>query len=380
MRNGCACLRTLILFICAKIASLFCMAAALGVCFSPMQRIIRQGKSIAKGNSVAEDNTLGSICAVVVTYNIGNGFNTCFNSLRGQVDHAVIVNTSSDDGATARVLQQTREAHPDFIDVLECPENNLGMAQNMGIARALELDYDWVMLLDHDSRLEAGMVSAMEQAYQQAENRLNIGLIAPNLIDSATGEQRYYLRPWFAYWFERKYFDAATPVIDHVLTVAASGSLIPARVLQQDDMQMDEDFIIDCVDTDFCLRLVTEGMRILAVRDAKLHYKIRAAKPRRLFGLTVQVATSLPERRYYLYRNRFKLWVRYAAERPSFLIHDVIRTVAGLWRIILFEEEKNTKFKAVTQGFWDALRGLRGPRPGSDITRAGVLKPQKDAA
>lgn len=329
---------------------------------------------------MAEDNALGSICAVIVTYNIGNGFDTCFNSLRGQVDHAVIVNTSMDEGATARVLKRTRDTHPDFIDVLECPENNLGMAQNMGIARALELGHDWVMLLDHDSRLEAGMVSAMEQSWQAAGNRLNIGLIAPNLIDAATGEEHHYLRPWFGYWFECKRFDATTPVIDHVLAVPSSGNLIPARVLRQEDMQMDEDLILDGIDTDFCLRLVTEGMRILAVRDARLHYKVRARKPRQFLGMTVHVPTTSPDRRYYLYRNRLKLWGRYAGERPSYLIHDLIQTVSGLWRIILFEEEKHAKLNAVAQGVWDALRGIRGPRPGTDITRAGVLRPQGEAS
>lgn len=327
---------------------------------------------------MAEESTLGSICAVVVTYNIGNGFDTCFNSLRGQVDHAVIVNTSSDDGATARVLARTQAAHPEFIDVLECPENNLGMAQNMGIAHALEGDYDWVLLLDHDSRLRAGMISAMEQAYLDAENRLNIAIIAPNLVNAAGESQTRFLRPWFGYWFEQKHFTTDAPVIDHVLCVAASGSLIPARILRQEDMQMDEDFIIDGIDTDFCLRVTTEGLRILAVRDAHLEYRIHRHKTHKLLGFTVTTTNRTPSRLYYLYRNRLKIWRRHAGERPGFMIFDVMRMVWELWRIILLESDKNTKLQAASHGLWDALRGIRGPRPGEDITRAGVLKPTEN--
>lgn len=326
---------------------------------------------------MAEDHTLGSICAVVVTYNIGNGFDTCFNSLRGQVDHAVIINTSDDDGATARVLARIREANPDFIEVLECPENNLGMAQNMGIDRALARGDDWVLLLDHDSRLSAGMISAMEHAYFTAENRLNIGLLAPQLVDEQNHSTHRYLRPWFAYWFEQKNFDADTPVIDHVLRVPATGSLIPTRILlEDDDLRMDEDFIIDGVDTDFCLRLATEGMRILAVRDAKLQHKVGSRKLHKLLGFSFASRDYATSRRYYLFRNRLKLWKRYAGERPSFLLHDLFHAVCELWRVILFEKDKQAKLHAISQGMWDALRGIRGPRPGEDITRSTAWKPE----
>lgn len=323
---------------------------------------------------MAEDNAFGSVCAVVVTYNIGNGFDTCFNSMKGQVDHAVIVNTSTDDGATARALERIRAANPDFVDIRECPENNLGMAQNMGIARALELDYDWVLLLDHDSRLGAGMISAMEEAYFAEENRLNIGLIGPNLIDTnVTHSPQHYVLPWFGYWFERKTFDADTPVISHVLYVAASGSLIPARVLRQEEFRMDETLIIDHIDTDFCLHLGTEGLRIIAVRDAKLLHKIGERKTHHFLGMKVVSTNHPPIRRYYHFRNRLKMWRRYALERPSFFIFDMLRTVYELWRILLFEKDKQEKMEAVIAGIWDGLRGVRGPRPGTDITRAGVL-------
>lgn len=323
---------------------------------------------------MAEENTFGTICAVVVTYNIGNAFDTCFNSLKGQVDHVVIVNTSTDDGTTARALARLAAANPDFVDVLECPENNLGMAQNMGIEQALELNYDWVLLLDHDSRLDAGMIPAMERAYRAAPNRLNIGLIAPNLHDPTINAPQHYLRAWHGYWFEQQGFDANTPSIDHVLCVAASGSLIPVRVLRQEEFRMDESFIIDYIDTDFCLHLNTEGLRILAVRDARLIHTIGERKQHKLLGLTVTTTNHSPLRRYYLYRNRLKTWWRYGRDCPSFLIFDLMRTVYELWRILLLESNKNEKIKAVINGVWDGLRGVRGPRPGLDITRPGVVK------
>ena len=308
---------------------------------------------------------------------IGNEFDTCFNSLKGQVDHAVIVNTSTDNGATTRALSHLSQNDNAFADVLECPENNLAMAQNMGIQHALANNYDWVLLLDHDSRLGAGMISSMEHAYNNAASRLNIAVIAPNLQDPSVETKQRYLLAWHHYWFKQQTFDEDTPVIDYVLCVAASGSLIPARVLRVNEFAMDESFVIDYIDTDFCLRVGVEGLRILAVRDAKLIHRIGERKQHKFCGLTITTTNHSPLRRYYLYRNRLQTWKRYAFEHPSFLMFDLLRTVYEMWRIILFETNKAKKFQYVVKGIWDGLRGVRGPCPGVDITRAGVLNKKR---
>ena len=312
----------------------------------------------------AKKDTFGSICAVAVTYNIGEAFAPCFASLKPQVNHAILVNTSNDGGVTTRALEALQTQNAKFTDIIPCPQNNLGLAQNLGIARALELGYDWVLLLDHDSHLEDGMIDAMKHAYQQDPLHNQIGLIAPYLDDPAIRNPPKYLREWQRYIFTQSTFSADTPVLDNILCVPASGSLIPRRILDR-PQPMDEGFVIDNIDTDFCLKLVTSGQRIIAVRDAKLTHKIGDRKHHSLLGIEMTTTNHSPLRRYYFNRNRIAVWKRHTAKHPAFLLFDSMRMAYELWRILLLESNKNEKLNYFMAGLFDGLRGLSGPKPGT---------------
>lgn len=318
---------------------------------------------------MGETSLFGNICAVVVTYNIGNQFESCFKSIKGQVDHIVLVNTSTDDGITARMLGDLRQKNTRLVDVIECPENNLGMAQNMGIARALDKGADWVLLLDHDSRLKAGMIPAMETALRRVKDQRSIGIIAPYLKDPELDAPPKYLKAWYKYWFQQVSFDEKTHFLHDLLCVSASGCLIPARLLRDEELRMDESFVIDGIDTDFCLRVQQYGFRIMAVRDAVLEHKIGARRRHNLLGLNIITTHHAPMRRYYLYRNRLKIWKRHALAMPGFFFFDFLRVVYEFWRILLLEDNKQAKLEHIFAGFLDGLRGIKGAKPGEDNTR-----------
>ena len=42
-----------------------------------------------------------SVCGIIVTYNIGNNFYKCFNSVRDQVEKVIIVDNGSDEDTTS---------------------------------------------------------------------------------------------------------------------------------------------------------------------------------------------------------------------------------------------------------------------------------------
>lgn len=316
---------------------------------------------------MTESASFGTVCAVVVTYNIGNDFEAGFNSLKGQVDHVIIVDNSTDGGETARVNTRLRDAQPDFVTLIDSPENNLALAQNLGIDAALAKGHDWVLLLDHDSRLGAGMIAAMESAYFQNMKRDTIGIIAPALEDAGAGEH-VMLKARQKFWFTKPKFDARTPIIDNLLFAVASGSLIPRRVFTA-ETRMDEGFVIDGVDTDFCLNLVKRGWRIMAVRDAKLTHRIGERKTHHLFGLSVQTTNHAPIRRYYQFRNRVIVWRRYFFAQPGYVIHDMMQAVNELWRIQLFEQDRQTKTNHILAGLVDGLRGKTGAKAGISLLR-----------
>lgn len=308
--------------------------------------------------------SFGSVCAVVITYNIGNGFDVCFKSLKSQVDHVMIVNTSTDGNATGQVLEKCRG---ETTTIIESPENNLGMAQNIGIEAALAAGFDWVLLLDHDSRLGAGMVAAMERAYLAQPDREKIGLIAPCLQDPDVASQPRYLVEKGKSFAQAEITDS---VLKGVICVSASGSLIPARVFRDLGLRMDERLVIDFIDTEFCLRLRSRGQRILAVRDAKLIHRIGERREHRFLGMRATTTNHSALRRYYQYRNRLLVWKRYMFYETGFFLFDVARVGYELWRIALFEDDKLLKMRFILRGIVDAILGRDGAKAGISLRRS----------
>lgn len=312
---------------------------------------------------MAEQSPFGSVCAVVVTFNIGNAFDTCFNSLKGQVDHIVIVNTSIDGGVTRHAVERIREENPDMVTLIEGTENNLALARNLGIDAALEAGHDWVLLMDHDSRLGAGMIAALEQAYFKSPVRQDIGILAPlplhyQLPESGTQSSTQGDHP--------------AEGRNDLYSVPASGSLIPRRALA--DNRMDESLVIDYADTDFCLRLRKKGFRILTVPNARMTHGLGRYKRHSFFGQSVTVTHRPAHRRYYQFRNRVLLWRRYCGLFPSFFLEDFGCALREFFLILFFEQDRINKMKHILHGMADGLLNRSGAQPGTTLLRESIAE------
>lgn len=303
--------------------------------------------------------SVNAVCAVIVTYHINESFPALFEAIRTQVGHSVFVDNSKDNGVSHRILTALRDAHPHAVTLISNPENNLAIAQNLGIEAALKAGYDWVLLMDHDSLPAPDMVSQMLHAQAKDAQPESIGLLAPFVQNRGT-DSAPRLRARRADWYRCRPNKAA-PVVENLHCVIASGSLIPRHVLLR--MRMDESLVIDSVDTDFCLRLRAQGLRILAIRDAKLTHSIGEASRHRLGPLTLTTTNHSPLRRYYQSRNRILLWKRYATRFPSFVLYDMMHGIYEFIRIQCFEQQKAEKDCEIIAGIRDALRGVTGYRP-----------------
>lgn len=312
--------------------------------------------SFEEANPTAEAG-FGRICAVIVTYNIGSDFTENFESLIHQTDHAVVIDNGSGP-ETLAMLEALNAKHRGFMTLVHNSENNLAKAQNIGIRKAREGGFKWVLLLDHDSRLDHDMIGHMRAAYHDAQEREQIGILAPHIKDRNAPREHGYLKSLLILGFFRAYFNGK-PVIDRVMSVISSGSLIPLDVFEATGM-MDEKFIIDYLDNDFCLRLITRGYRIMVVRDALLYHSLGECREHQVLGLHVTSTNHSPLRRYYIYRNRLTTWRRYAFSVPAFVVYDVLASLYDMLRILLFEGQKLAKFRMIGRGMWHALCGRLG--------------------
>ncbi len=305
--------------------------------------------------TVNEQNIFGRICAVVVTYNIGERYQKSFDTLKNQVDKVIIVDNGSDP-STIGVLQQIQKNFKDKVNII-LNEKNVGVAkaQNIGIARAIDEGFEWVLLLDHDSLLKENMVHAMKNLYQSLgrEMQEKIAIVAPNVMDINVNLPSKFTTRYLKIFFkrekcsEKKYIDA--------LTVIASGSLIKTLVLKRIGL-MKEEFFIDFIDTEFSLRVISNRFKIIVVCDAILYHSLGERRVYKIFTIRFKPTFHSPQRRFYIFRNRVKVLKSYICKVPSFAFLDFVRILYDIFNITFFENDKVSKFRMIVKGI---LAGLK---------------------
>jgi rhamnosyltransferase len=303
---------------------------------------------LAKHDFYSGDN---GVCAVVVTYNIGKRVLQGLEALLNQVEHIVVVDNNSSDNSL-RLVQDFAKLHSKKIQVIFNKTNNLAAAQNIGIKQARILKAKFVLIMDHDSVADYDMVFKQLQAYALYDDG-KLAIVAPNLCDKFSKRKSHYIAHYKKLMFSRVAFGKAEVLTD-IMLVIASGSLIPMHVIDEIGL-MNEDFCIDQVDFEWCLRAVSRGYKIIALRDAHLLHQLGKCRDFKMLKVCVTTSNHNAVRRYYIYRNRLRLWGMYGLKVPAFVMFDMVAIAYDLVKITMFEASKKAKIKAALSGARDTL-------------------------
>lgn len=203
------------------------------------------------------------IACVVVTYNPDNSLIEGINLLSDQVDKILIVDNGSKESGI-KLIKEIKKCNEDKIEVV-FNEDNLGIAAalNIGAKYAIEHKYQWLLTMDQDSRPAKDMVEKMIKTYEDMplEKRDEVMSIFPNFFDqSVQNEEEHSNEPY-------EYVDAEI----------TSGNLVNTKVFDKIGF-FDEGLFIDMVDTDFCMRLYRENIKMIKVYDAVLFHSLGEGK------------------------------------------------------------------------------------------------------
>jgi rhamnosyltransferase len=234
----------------------------------------------------------------------------------------------------------------------------IGAAQNRGVECALELGASHILLMDDDSLPAPDMVQRLLEAL--GANPLAAAVGACH-VDPRRETER---TPFSVVQGGRLLWLACSDAqqiweVDHVI---ASGCLIPAPVLHAVG-KMREDFFIDWVDTEWCLRARDRGYRIYGVCSARLEHTL-GDKVTRVLGR--EIPMHAPWRHYYQARN-FILMLRTGQTGNISRFHMAFRQ---LKRFVVFSTLVPGRwqyFRMWVLGFLHGCQGRSGPlvRPGS---------------
>ena len=151
-----------------------------------------------------------------------------------------------------------------------------------------------------------------------------------------------------------------TTVVDHTMT---SGHLVRRDVYDVVGYYA-EDYFIDCIDFDFCLRLNRAGYHTHRIAGAVLDHTL--GEPFRAPRLLSRLySRHSPVRRYYMYRNYMYLAESHCRSQPAFILRRGLGQLILLLLIGLFDTHPLRSYAAVCVGLRDYIFRRRGQYQGS---------------
>jgi rhamnosyltransferase len=286
----------------------------------------------------------GTVCAVYVTYHPDAKFPERIARIAPQVAHIIIVDNHSNEDALRMLHDLSKSINCELIENKE----NFGIATalNQGARRAIELGYAWSLTLDQDSWPEAHLVATLIEIYTAHPHREEVKIVGSN-----------YRNPITNYIF-LQCKDAALNFID-TETVITSCSLMSLKAFEEVGPFRD-DFFIDQVDHEYCLRLRSYGYKVIISCKPLMVHPLGSQTSHKILWKRPVCLNHSPLRIYYMTRNRFVLYRIYAFKETHWVMGDLDAALKEAILILLFEDQKIKKIMAMLVGIFHAVSGNMG--------------------
>jgi rhamnosyltransferase len=284
------------------------------------------------------------ICAVVVTFKPKPDVRENLASVRRQVHGLIVVDNTSSPDKTDLLHRATVDLN--FVLIENGCNLGLPAALNLGIRRAEELGYQWVVLFDQDSTVTDGFIEGLLATYQQHPRHKEIGVVAPIYV----GRNTAMALPNSPRLMENGTLRAAW----------TSGSLIPMSIFR-DYGGFEEQLFIDYLDYEFCLRLRCHGLIIVQSTGAQLLHEAGRLKTASLWGIRrFNLQNHSAGRAYYRARNRVWITKKYGKIFPELMRQRFVEMIQDCTGMLLFESGGTKKVCYSMLGLAHGLMGYMG--------------------
>lgn len=275
---------------------------------------------------------------MVVAYFPDGEFEDRLQAVVPQVRAVVVVDNTPDGGCAERLRSMGSQ-----VEVIENRANlGVGAALNIGLERARALGCEWLLCLDQDTHCYPDTVQTLLGV--RASCGFAPGVIGGNYFDPRSGRTEVPERDGECL---------------EQITVITSGSLIDAALAQRIG-GFREDYFIDQLDHEFCLRVRRNGRRVVISRKPVMAHSIGGPS-----GAYVPLWGPFPHhaplRKYYITRNSLVTIADYWKQEPGWCARRLARLVLGLGLMAVLESNRLAKVRAFAAGAADGLRRRMGP-------------------
>jgi rhamnosyltransferase len=292
----------------------------------------------------ATNSAINSVCAVVVTYFPDQGFDERICTLLPQVGMLVIVDNTPDD---KRICNLKKIYGNDArICVIENSENlGIATALNQGLKTALENHYKWIVTLDQDTKPYSDMVRTLLNVSEGCG--VEAVVIGGNYFDYRKKRLRISV--------------AGADGFAEQKTVITAGCLINAEIARMIG-GFREDYFIDQVDHEFCLRARAHGYRVLISSRPVMEHSIGGADRPHRFLLGLAPPDHSPLRKYYIARNSLVTVMEYWKLEPLWCLDRLVGVLLEFLLIVLLQKNPVSKLMEFLRGIADGACRQMGAR------------------
>ncbi len=297
------------------------------------------------------------ISSITVTYNpeVDILVNQ-LTSLINQVDQIFVVDNFS------RNIKEIKEKISSLtvenlcnIKLIPLEENvGLAKAQNIAIRQAKEEAFEYVILFDQDSVPTNNFVKNLYKGFTDLEKQgEKVAAVGPFYIDPKANE--FYPATVYVGPFIKRLMPENSPL--DVTFIIASGSLISLKNINEIGL-MKEDFFIDYIDVEWCLRAKQIGYKLYMLPNVTMIHSI-GDKRINFFGRSISVHTPL--RRYYLIRNSFII-SRLGYIPFGYKVRELCFNFFRFFIFIIVSEDKRKVWSFSLKGLVDGILGKTGKK------------------
>lgn len=291
------------------------------------------------------------IWAGIVVYHPDLGkLGKLIGALEKQVDKIMVYNNG---GCLDSCISNLFQAGA--FEVIGCGDNvGIGEALNEICRSALSNNVDYIVTFDQDSFPGPDFVQQLYQSFESLRNaNKRVAAVGPVFVDERGAREVSPVFQAGRFWVKK-----INPISTYNAAISASilitsGMLFDISAWEKIG-QFREDYFIDHVDTEWCLRALQYGFSLFVCPLVIMPHELSDEAPKRIFGRLVLKYSHI--RRYYAFRNTISLIkMRHI---PQGMRNYLFVTIIYRFFINLFVDEN--KIKSLYSMLTGMLHGLAG--------------------
>jgi rhamnosyltransferase len=288
------------------------------------------------------------ICAVFTAFRPDEFFSERVERVCAQVGFGIIV---IDGGGALNDPAQLKFAFQSNSKILVhwlAENQGIAAALNAGVSIAKKHGYRWILTMDDDTMAEPDMVENLVYFWRRIfeQEGFSIAIMGMLSVDKNTGSVEKVTGCGDKFFVEKRGIITSGSLI----ALDAYDALGPFR----------EEFFIDSVDYDFCMRARSRGYRVIKLCLVGMIHSLGRTKEFNFGLFKVKTTNHSTVRRYYMYRNSTILAREYFLSDPLYSFAVFIFQLKT-WLIVLFlEKDKGMKLKNMLRGIFDGWRKRMG--------------------